>query len=557
MCSRNVARGYASSVAGNAMKALGVLGSLILTALSSDMLQRSSGDTESHSGSAVETYRERYLTPVVLTGIAAFCVLQIYLLVTNVRKQLSKRRTRRARARFQQVVRKVVNINRIRAKRRTRHGLSNLEPTAPLTCSAEAASSFDPDATALNVSPEADLSDPCRGASHRSEDAEAQVPVPSPGYPSSQREPLERSAEPGIECGDSDRGDSASIASIPQTADSTSGNTVSIALPPTVVSARAELSPQEVREAFVKLGVEWCDPDAGSTEPIASITLTCVATSGDDAFGVAHQPTGPAERIHRRVLNSDFNRFARLGIDGAAGASSSACTSPGLPSMSWFSAADSFDQLGCTADMQSDQASEHSASDATSVTRPRSRSQLIASPSEGSNLQAGVCLEPCPEAASLSPAFFSDSKRDSPRCSITRASAAADARPRARVNVLPAATAACSDLAALSSGRAAPDSRAVCGLANDTRIERDFDSANGSQSEAAFDSANSSPSNSEAIAGASVESYVKSRAAAVNLNSMSGAADSIRRSHCPKEHEAPQLELEADADSCDTRYKWI
>ena len=122
---------------------------------------------------------------------------------------------------------------------------------------------------------------------------------------------------------------------------------------------------------------------------------------------------------------------------------------------------------------------------------------------------------------------------------------------------LPAATAACSDLAALSSGRAAPDSRAVCGLANDTRIERDFDSANGSQSEAAFDSANSSPSNSEAIAGASVESYVKSRAAAVNLNSMSGAADSIRRSHCPKEHEAPQLELEADADSCDTRYKWI
>jgi hypothetical protein len=41
------------------------------------------------------------------------------------------------------------------------------------------------------------------------------------------------------------------------------------------------------------------------------------------------------------------------------------------------------------------------------------------------------------------------------------------------------------------------------------------------------------------------------------LKSFSGAADSLRRSHCPKEHKAPQLELEADADSCDTRYKWI
>jgi hypothetical protein len=492
------------------MKALGVLGSLILTALSGSMLQRSSGDTESHPGSAVETYRERYLTPVVLTGIAAFCVLQNYLLVKNVRSQLSKRRTRRARARFQQVVRKVININRICAKRRTRHSISSLEPTAPLTSSAEDAS-FDADATALNVSPEAYLSEPCCGASHRSEDAE--VPVPSPGSPSSQLEPLERSAKPGTECGDSDRGDSASIASIPQTADSTSGNTVSIALPPTAVSARAELSPQEVREAFVRLGIEWCDPDAGSTGPIASITLTCVATCGDDAFGVAHQPTGPAERIHRPVLKSDFNRFARLGIDGGASASSSACASPGLPIMSCFSARDSFDRLGCTADLQSDQVS-----DATSVTRPRSRSQLIASPSEGSNVQADVPLEPCPEAASLSPAFSSDSKRDSPRCLITRASAAADARPRARVDVImPGATASCLDLAALSSGRAAPDSQA---------------------------------------AGASVESYVKSRAASVNLNSMSGAAArySLRRSHCPKEDEAPQLELEADAD---TRYKWI
>jgi hypothetical protein len=43
------------------------------------------------------------------------------------------------------------------------------------------------------------------------------------------------------------------------------------------------------------------------------------------------------------------------------------------------------------------------------------------------------------------------------------------------------------------------------------------------------------------------------------LKAMSGAAAhySLRRSHCPKEHEAPQLEPEAGADSCDTRYKWI
>jgi hypothetical protein len=482
MCACNVARLVASCVVGNAMKVLGVLGSLILTALSSNFLQSSSGDTESHPGSAVEAYRERYLTPAVLTGIAAFCVLQISLLIKGVRKQLSKRRTRRARARFQQVVRKVVNINRIRAKRRTRHGLSKLEPTAPLTCSAEAAS-FGPAATVLNVSPEAGLSIPCRGASHRSEDAE--VPVPSPGCPSSQREPLERSVEPGMACGDLDMGDSASMASIPQIADYTSGNTLSSALPPTAVSARAGLSPQEVREAFVKLGVEWCDPDSGSTEPIASITLTSVANSGDDAFGVAHQPTGPSERIRRPVLNFDSNGFARLGIDGGTGANSSKRAPPGQPSMSW---SDSFDRLGCTVDMQSDQASEHFASDATSVTRPRSRSQLIATPFEGSNLQAGFRVEPCPEAASLSPAFSSDSKKreHSPRCSITRASAAADAQPRARVNVLPAATAACSDLAALSSGRAAPDLQAVCDLANDTRSDRDLDSAKGCQSEAAF-----------------------------------------------------------------------
>jgi hypothetical protein len=124
---------------------------------------------------------------------------------------------------------------------------------------------------------------------------------------------------------------------------------------------------------------------------------------------------------------------------------------------------------------------------------------------------------------------------------------------------MPAATASCSDLAALSSGRAAPDSQAVCGSANDTQSGRDFDSANGSLTEAAFYSANASQSKSEAIAGASVESYVKSRTISANLKAMSGAAahHSLRRSHGPKEHEAPQLELEADADSCDTRYKWI
>jgi hypothetical protein len=86
--------------------------------------------------------------------------------------------------------------------------------------------------------------------------------------------------------------------------------------------------------------------------------------------------------------------------------------------MSCFSAPDSFDQLGCTADMQSDQASEHSASDATSVARPRSRSQLIASPSEGSGVQVAFPRRPWPEAAALStwkvdPQSGADSDSDS------------------------------------------------------------------------------------------------------------------------------------------------
>ena len=471
------------------MKALGVLGSLILTALSSSMLQRSSGDTESHPGSAVETYRERYLTPVVLTGIAAFCVLQIYVLIKNVRKQLSKRRKRRARARFQQAVRQVVNINRIRTKRRTRRGPSNLEPTASSTCIPEAAAS-DPDGTASNVSPEAALSEPCCGASLRSEDVE--VPVPSP---SSRREQFEGSAEPDIEWL-TDIGASASIASIPQIADS-SDDTLSIAVPPTAVSARAGLSPQEISDAFVKLGIEWCNPDAGSTEPIASITLTCVADSGDGAIRRAHQPTGPSERILRPVLNYGLNRFARLVIDGGAGTSSAGCTPPGLPdSMSCFSAAEHFDRLGCAIDMRSDQASQHS----DIRHRADSREQLT---------------------------------------------------------FPPPATASCPDFRAVSSGRATPDSEAVGGLANETQSERGFHSANGSQSEAEIHSAIESPSKSEAgKAGASVESCVKPKATSINLNlkAMSGAAArySLRKSHRPEEHEA--LQLEADAD---TRFRWI
>ena len=422
------------------MKALGVLGSLILTALSSETLQSSSGDTGSHPGSAVETYRERYLTPVVLTGIAAFCALQMYLLIKNVRKQRSRRRKRRARARFQQAVRQVVNINRIRAKRRIRRGPSNLEPTASSTCIPEAPAS-DPDGTASNVSPEAALSEPSCGASLRSEDVE--VPVPSP---SSRREQFEGSAEPGIEWA-TGIGASASIASIPQIADS-SDSALSTALSPTTVSAIAGLSPQEISEAFVKLGIEWCNPDAGSTEPIASITVTCVADSGDGAICRAHQPTGPSERILRPVLSYGLNRFARLGIDGGAGTSSAGCTPPGLPdNMSCFSAADRFDRLGCAVDMRSDQASQHSdirhRADVReqltfpSVTRPRSGSQPIASPSEGCGVQAVFSLEPCPEAATLSPPGPSDGTWEGPRCSITPSWAAADARPRAHVDLMP------------------------------------------------------------------------------------------------------------------------
>jgi hypothetical protein len=89
-------------------------------------------------------------------------------------------------------------------------------------------------------------------------------------------------------------------------------------------------------------------------------------------------------------------------------------------------------------------------------------------------------------------------------------------------------------------------------LANETQSERGFHSANGSQSEV------ESPSKKKEAgeAGASVESCVKPKATSINLNlkAMSGAAArySLRRSHRPEEHEA--LQLEADAD---TRFRWI
>jgi hypothetical protein len=89
--------------------------------------------------------------------------------------------------------------------------------------------------------------------------------------------------------------------------------------------------------------------------------------------------------------------------------------------------------------------------------------------------------EPCPEAATLSPVF-------------------------------PRATASCPDLLAVSSDRAAPDSEAVGGLANETRRETGSHMENGSECEAAIHSANESPSKSEAgEAGASIESCVKPR----------------------------------------------
>ena len=523
------------------MKTLGVLGTLIFAALYSEILQSSSSaDTESHSVSAAETYREQYLTPVVLTGIAAFCALQLHLLIKNVHKQLSKRRKRRARARFQHAVRKVVMVNRIRAKRRS--GPLNLEQKASSICSPELGSS-EPDVTASDVSPEAALAEPCCSASHTPEDAA--VPMLSPVSPSSRQEPFERSSEFGIDWGDSDIGLSAPIASIADSSDDALG----ISLPPAALCARGRLSPQEARDAFVKLGIEWFDPDARSSVPIASITVTCVATSGD---GIAYQGNGPSERIQRPVLTSDRNRSARLGSECGAVASVAGCMPPGLPdSMTSFGEAN---VLGCDVDwIPCDQASQDSDANADadtreqvtfpSVPRPRSSSQLVASPSQGSGVQALFRLDPCPEAASLSPAPPFGAKGGSPRF-LTRASAD-DARPSAHVDLVPPAAASRPHLAAVSSGRAAPEAA--------------YGSANGSQSDSEFYSANESQSETEAEASAFVESYIKPKATSVKA--MSGAAArylSLRRPHHhrklarSKEHEA--LQVGADAD---IRFKWI
>ena len=133
------------------MKALGMFGTLIFTALSSEKLQSTSGDRESQPVSAVETYQERYLTPVVLTGITAFCALQVYLFIMNVRKQFAEQRMQRTRARFQRAVRKAVNLNRIRAKR-TSHRIPSAAPSGPAIVPFPLATS---DAVELNVSPEA------------------------------------------------------------------------------------------------------------------------------------------------------------------------------------------------------------------------------------------------------------------------------------------------------------------------------------------------------------------------------------------------------------------
>jgi hypothetical protein len=37
----------------------------------------------------------------------------------------------------------------------------------------------------------------------------------------------------------------------------------------------------------VKLGIVWCDPDAGHASPIASVTLTSLADPGDETRGIA------------------------------------------------------------------------------------------------------------------------------------------------------------------------------------------------------------------------------------------------------------------------------
>ena len=58
--------------------------------------------------------------------------------------------------------------------------------------------------------------------------------------------------------------------------------------PSTTASASLCLSPQEMLDESIELGTAWCDPaDAGDASPIASVTLTSLADPGDETFGIA------------------------------------------------------------------------------------------------------------------------------------------------------------------------------------------------------------------------------------------------------------------------------
>jgi hypothetical protein len=57
--------------------------------------------------------------------------------------------------------------------------------------------------------------------------------------------------------------------------------------PSTTASAGLCLSPQEILDESIELGIERCDPDAGHASPIASVTLTSLADPGDETRGIA------------------------------------------------------------------------------------------------------------------------------------------------------------------------------------------------------------------------------------------------------------------------------
>ena len=51
--------------------------------------------------------------------------------------------------------------------------------------------------------------------------------------------------------------------------------------------SRIVVPDQGVMDDSVKLGIVWCDPDAGHASPIASVTLTSLADPGDETRGIA------------------------------------------------------------------------------------------------------------------------------------------------------------------------------------------------------------------------------------------------------------------------------